>query len=491
MNTPTDNGNLVAALERTTISRIHILGIGGSGMASFACLLQGAGYAVTGSDAGVYPPMSEVLAKHGIDALTPYSEANLDLAKPDLVVVGNVIRRENPEARAVRERGLRQMSFPAAFSALFLKDRHSMVVAGTHGKTTTTTMLAAALVALDFDPTFLAGGVSRSFGESFRLGRGNLAVVEGDEYDTAYFDKGPKFLHYRPKTLVLTSLELDHADIYRDLAHYESSFAALVAMVPPDGTIAVCAEWPNAVALARRGGARVVTYGVRSVQGVDLTAQRIAFGGSGTTFEVVGGDKALGTVTMSAGGTHNVNNALGVWAALESLGCRATDIARGLAAFAGVKRRQEVLGEFGGVRIIDDFAHHPTAVSETIHAVQGMNPGRRLWAVFEPRSNTSRTKLHQDAYPRAFEGASRVSILRPAKHDRIPHERELDIEVLVAALCRRGIEARCHSSAEALTDEILAEARSGDVILAMSNGSFSALVERLVTGFAKPRPALP
>ena len=258
-----DAGNVLARVDPGTIRRLHFVGVAGTGMGSFAGMLRAAGYEVTGSDQNVYPPMSEMLSAWGIPVLTPYAPSNLDAARPDLAVVGNVIRRVNPEATEIRARGLPQMSFPAALGSFFLEGRHAIVVAGTHGKTTTSALFGHVLTAAGRDPSFLVGGVTRNYDRNYRLGGGPHFVVEGDEYDTAYFDKGPKFLHYRPRTAILTSVEFDHADIYRDLDHYESAFDRFVRLLPADGLLAVSAAYPNAVRIARASAARVVTYTAR------------------------------------------------------------------------------------------------------------------------------------------------------------------------------------------------------------------------------------
>src|SRR5215467_376160 len=256
----TDNGLVLDQIVPHSVRRIHLVGVAGTGMGSFAGMLKAAGYTVTGSDTNVYPPMSDMLAAWGIDVMTPYAAENLDRAKPDLVIIGNVIRRENPEATAVREQRIPQMSFPAAFGSLILAGKHSVVVVGTHGKTTTSALMAHVLVAAGTDPSFLVGGVTLNYEGNFRNGAGPYVVVEGDEYDTAYFDKGPKFLHYRARTAILTSIEFDHADIYRDMPHYESAYEKFAATLPSDGTLAVCSSYPSAVAIARRANrARAVT----------------------------------------------------------------------------------------------------------------------------------------------------------------------------------------------------------------------------------------
>jgi UDP-N-acetylmuramate: L-alanyl-gamma-D-glutamyl-meso-diaminopimelate ligase len=472
-----DDGNVLTTVDPRAVRRIHLVGVGGTGMGSFAGMLKAAGYEVSGSDENVYPPMSDMLKAWGIQVLTPYRPDNLDAAKPDLAIIGNVIRRVNPEATEARARSLAQMSFPAALGAFFLEGRHSVVVAGTHGKTTTSSLMAHVLVEAGADPSFLVGGVTQNYAGNYRIGKGPHFVVEGDEYDTAYFDKGPKFLHYHPKTVILTSVELDHADIYRDLAHYEAAFEKLVGIIPREGLLAVCSRYPNAVALAKRASSPVVTYGAR---GGDYRADRLELQSDGAHFDVLERGRRLGRAFLPMGGEHNVENALGVLAAAVGLGIAFETAARGLATFRGVKRRQEVRGEPGGVLVVDDFAHHPTAVRETITAVAHRYPGRPLWAVFEPRSNTSRRNIHQDEYATAFGAAARVALKTPEKHDKVPAGEELDVAKLVAALEARGIPAQASSDVDALVQRVASEAHRDDVILVMSNGSFGGLVDKLL-----------
>jgi UDP-N-acetylmuramate: L-alanyl-gamma-D-glutamyl-meso-diaminopimelate ligase len=490
VSTAPDLGLVLAEVDPVSVRRVHLVGVAGTGMGSFAGMLAAAGYEVTGSDQNVYPPMSDMLRAWGIPVLTPYDPAHLDLVKPDLVVVGNVIRRVNPEATEVRARRLPQMSFPAALGSFFLRGRHPVVVVGTHGKTTTSALMGHVLAAAGRDPSFLVGGVARNGGASYRLGRGPHFVVEGDEYDTAYFDKGPKFLHYRPRTAILTSIELDHVDIYRDLEHYESAFERFVRLLPPDGCLAVAAPYPNAVRIARRTAAPVVTYGVerpgRSVA-ADYLARGVTLGPGGARFEVHERGVLLGPATLAVGGVHNVENAVGVVAAARALGLPFDEIAGGLATFAGVRRRQEVRAERGGVVVVDDFAHHPTAVRETIAAVRSRYPGRRLWAVFEPRSNTSRRRLHQDAYAGALAGADRVAVKVPDPHDMVPADQRLDAGELARELGRRGTGGWAARDVDALLERLLEEVRPGDVVLVMSNGAFGGLVDRLVAALPGAR----
>lgn len=471
---------IVESLAGLNVKRIHVLGVAGTGMGSFAGLLKAQGYEVTGSDENVYPPMSDMLVKWGIPVSTPYSPANLDAAKPDLVIVGNVIRRVNPEAAAMREHAIPHMSFPAALGALFLEQRHACVVAGTHGKTTTSAMFSHVLVHAGRDPSFLVGGVSRNYESNYRDGKGAHFVVEGDEYDTAYFDKGPKFLHYRPRSVILTSLEFDHADIYRDLAHYESSFEKLIALIPQDGHLAVCARWPNAVQLAAKGRAKFETYSASS--DADWQAKKLELGPGGALLTVAFKGREEGILALTVPGRHNVENALGVYASARALGLTHNEIADGMATFTGVKRRQELRGEPAGVAIVDDFAHHPTAVRETLAAVKARYPGRRLWALFEPRSNTSRRNIHQGDYAAAFGDAAEVLVLAPKPHDQVPLDQQLDATRLAAEISGAGIPARSFTQVEPLATTFLAEARSGDVALVMSNGAFGGLIGTLLKG---------
>lgn len=454
-------------------------------MGAFASLLQQAGYEVTGSDQNLYPPMSEMLEAWGISALSPYRPENLDVAKPDLVVVGNVIRRDNPEAEAMRERGLPHVSFPQALGELFLAERHAVVIAGTHGKTTTSSMVAHLLEAAGRAPSFLVGGVLGNFGTSARLGEGEEFVVEGDEYDTAYFDKEPKFLHYRPKTLIFTSCEFDHADIYRDTAHYESSFERLMEILPEDGLVLACASTEAPARIARKARCRVETYSARPEVEADWKAEILATGEEGLRIRILRRDEPLLEGLLPMGGRHNVENALAAVAASLARGADPQRLAAGLSSFRGVRRRQELRGEVRGIRVIDDFAHHPTAVKETIAAVRAFHPGRRLVAAFEPRSNTSRRSLHQAAYAESFDEADRVLIQVPLPHDRVPEAERLDAPALAARIAARGPRATAHESADEILTSLVEESRAGDVVLVMSNGAFGGLVDRLLAALSK------
>jgi UDP-N-acetylmuramate: L-alanyl-gamma-D-glutamyl-meso-diaminopimelate ligase len=475
-----DNGNVLTRVAPGSVRRIHLVGVGGTGMGSFAGLLKAAGYDVTGSDQNVYPPMSDMLTRWGVETMTPYAAENLDRARPDLVVIGNVIRRENPEATAVRERALPQMSFPAALGSLLLDTRHSIVVAGTHGKTTTSALLSHVLVVAGTDPSFLVGGVTLNVDSNFRLGQGPYFVVEGDEYDTAYFDKGPKFLHYRARTAMVTSVEFDHADIYRDMDHYESAFVRFAQSIPADGTLVVCSTYPNAERIAREHSTgRVITYAGES--NADFSARDVRFSEDGASFEIVCRDNDTATRSLlPMSGRHNVENAIGVFAVAVSLGISPDVVAEGFATFMGVKRRQEVKGEVHGVLVIDDFAHHPTAVQETIEGIRERYANRRVIAVFEPRSNTSRRNIHQIAYVNALRDASLVFIKVPEPHDKVPADQQLDVNEIVSDLQEAGVTARGSHDVSELVGLVAGEARPGDLILVMSNGAFGGFVPALM-----------
>jgi UDP-N-acetylmuramate: L-alanyl-gamma-D-glutamyl-meso-diaminopimelate ligase len=481
-----DNGLILPEIAPGSVRRIHLVGVAGTGMGSFAGMLKTAGYEVTGSDDNVYPPMSDMLREWGIETMTPYATENLDRARPDLVIIGNVIRRVNPEATAVRERRIPQASFPAALGSLVLAQKHSVVVAGTHGKTTTSALMAHVLVAAGRDPSFLVGGVTVNYHGNFRLGQGDHVVVEGDEYDTAYFDKGPKFLHYRARTAMLTSVEFDHADIYRDMAHYESAFETFAATIPADGFLTVAASYPNAVEIARRSArCRVTTYAATGE--ADYLAEGVRFGPEGARFTIREPGGSSGELLLPMSGHHNVENAVGVYACARALGLTADEVRDGFASFEGVKRRQEIRGEPGGVMVIDDFAHHPTAVRETIHAIRLRWPDRRLWAVFEPRSNTSRRNIHQQEYAESFDGADHAVIKVPEPHDKVPLDEQLDIGKVTDALNARGIQAISSREVPELVEAVATGAQPGDVVLVMSNGAFGGyiptLLERLESRF--------
>ncbi|MCC7381410.1 MAG: UDP-N-acetylmuramate:L-alanyl-gamma-D-glutamyl-meso-diaminopimelate ligase [Deltaproteobacteria bacterium] len=456
---------------------IHLVGIAGTGMGSFAGLLRRAGYEVRGSDENVYPPMSDKLAAWGIDVRTPYRPENLDPA-PDLVIIGNVIRRTNPEAQAVVERGLTYTSFPKALGDLFLSKQHSVVVAGTHGKTTTTSLIAWLLTSAGRDPSLLVGGVPANFNEGFRLGQGAHFVVEGDEYDTAYFDKVPKFLHYHPRTLLVTSLEFDHADIYPNVEAIEREFEKVIALVPHDGLIIACASQPRVPPRLAAAKAPCVTYSART--GVDATwrAEEIELSPEGARFTVRRGREIIGRFFFPMSGLYNIENALGATAFATSAGLTADEIAEGFASFRGVARRQTVRFEVDGVRVIDDFAHHPTAVKETLEGLRARYPQGRLWAIFEPRSATSSRSFFQREYAEAFDAADEV-IIAGVGRPEIPAAERLDIERLAADITARGPRGTCIAQVDDIVARLAREARPSDTLVLMSNGGFGGIYGKL------------
>jgi UDP-N-acetylmuramate: L-alanyl-gamma-D-glutamyl-meso-diaminopimelate ligase len=468
------------------VRSVHVTGIGGTAMGTFAALLKAAGYGVRGSDQNVYPPMSDKLREWGIPYVEGYAAANLE-PRPDLVVIGNAIRASNPEATAAREQGFNQASFPETLGALFLAQRHSVVVAGTHGKTTTSTLIAHTLQHAGRDPSYLIGGVPQGGGDPCRLGRGPHFVVEGDEYDTVYWDKVPKFVHYRPRTAVLTSVEFDHADIYADLAAVEAAFARLVALLPTDGFLVFAANQPRVRALCARAACELLSYGAgQALQAVDPREDA-----SGLRFTVKLGGRALGAVQVALSGDHGVENALAAFGVCHRLGLSVDEIAAGFQSFAGVRRRMEVRGEVGGVVVLDDFAHHPTAVRVTIAGALRRYAGRRLWALFEPRSASSARRVFQDDYARAFDGAARVLISTSGRKGQLAPELSLDEDALASAIQARGVPAHHLDGVDAMVAAVLDEVQPGDVLLCMSNGAFGGIHQKLLDGLAQRDRAKP
>ncbi len=467
---------------------VHLIAICGTGMGSLAVLLKTLGHRVTGSDQHIYPPMSTQLHDRGIPLHEGFKAAHLQ-PRPDLVVVGNAVSRGNPEAEAAEQAGVPIMSFPQALAHFLIGERHAVVVAGTHGKSTTTALAAWLLEHAGCDPGFFVGAVMRNFPSPIRLGKGTHVVVEGDEYDSAYFDKGPKFLHYRPRTAVLTALEFDHADIYRDLAHVRSAFARFVRLLPAEGCLVACADNPGVRTLCVEGAiaGRVQTYGLGA--GADWQAVEWGAGEGGTVMEVQHHGKRFGRFVMPLFGRHNVCNALAAIAVAYRLGVPQEPIASGLASFAGLRRRCEVRGEFGGVTVIDDFAHHPTAVGVTLEGLRQAYSGARLWAVFEPRTATTRRKVFQEAYVEALSRADRVVIAEVFRKEELAADERLSEEGLVEALKARGIAAWFHPDTVAIVRQVSGEAQDGDLVVVMSNGGFDNIHERLLTALRQKAEA--
>ena len=455
---------------------VHLIGIGGTGMAALAGLLLESGCRVTGSDRDLYPPTSTLLKDLGLEVHAGFDEKHLRPA-PDLVVVGNAVRRGNPEAEEVLDRRLRYTSMPRIVAERFLEGRHCIVVVGTHGKTTTTAMLAWVLHHAGRDPGFLIGGVPVDFERSYRRGRGPAFVVEGDEYDTAFFDKGPKFMHYRPDTAVVGTVEFDHADIYRDLAEVKRAFTWFTNIVPARGLIVRHEDCETTREVTGQARSRVEGFGFDSGA---WRAEAIRDDGEGARFRVLRDGRAFLDGSLRLSGDYNVRNALAVTAAAAEQGVPAREIASGLASFGGVRRRLEVRGEADGVLVLDDFAHHPTAIAETLRAVRRRFPGRRVWAVLEPRSWSLRRNVFQDRLAACFESADEVVLASVFHPEDIAAEIRLDPERLVRDLASRGRPARFLPDVEAIIGFLSAATKPGDVVTVLSNGGFGALHEKLL-----------
>ena len=467
---------------------IHLIAICGTGMGSLAVLLKSLGHRVTGSDQHIYPPMSTQLHDWGIPLYEGFKAAHLQ-PHPDLVVVGNAVSRGNPEAEAAAKAGVPVMSFPQALAHFLIGERHAVVVAGTHGKSTTTALIAWLLDHAGCEPGFFVGAVMRNFPTPIRLGGGEHVVVEGDEYDSAYFDKGPKFLHYRPRTAVLTALEFDHADIYRDLAHVRSAFARFVRLLPAEGCLIACADDPGVRSLCAEEAiaGSVQTYGLHA--GADWQAAEWGAGEGGTVMEVLHGGKGFGRFVTTLFGRHNVCNALAAIAVAHRLGVPKEHIASGLASFASLKRRCEVRGEVGGVTVIDDFAHHPTAVGVTLEGLRQAYPGARVWAVFEPRTATTRRKVFQEAYVDALSRADCVIIAEVFRKEELAADQRLSEHQLIEALRARGVAAWFHPDTAAIIAQVSGEAQDGDLVVVMSNGGFDNIHERFLTALRQKAEA--
>ncbi len=447
-------------------------------MASLAGMLKSIGFRVTGSDENVYPPMSIFLADLSIPVFEGYDAGHL-MPHPDLVIVGNVIRRDNPEARAVGRLKLPYLSLPQALARFAFSGKKTVVVSGTHGKTTTASLAAWVLESAGRDPGFMIGGIPLNFGQNYKLGNGPWFVIEGDEYDTAFFDKDPKFLHYAPRIVILTSIEFDHADIYRDLSHVVESFRRLIALVPDDGLIIASGDDPIIREEVQQAGCSVEWYGFG--EGNAWRVSQEGFQDNLTRVDILRDGRLYGEVITPLYGRHNISDLLSTVVLADAVEIPLPRLKKALRGFRGVKRRQEVVGEKNGVLILDDFAHHPTAVRETVKAVKNRYR-RRLIAVFEPRSNSSRRNIFQAQYAAAFEGADQVMIPEPPLMAMIPPEDRFSSERLVNDLNRRGTAATYFERTEHLLEHLLETVQPGDGVLFMSNGGFDDLPRRLLAG---------
>jgi UDP-N-acetylmuramate: L-alanyl-gamma-D-glutamyl-meso-diaminopimelate ligase len=446
-------------------------------MASLAGLLREQGHEVTGSDQDVYPPMSTQLEELGVELRSPYAEANVP-QDADLVVIGNALSRGNPEVEAVLDRRQRHTSLPALVAEEFLRPRRSLVVAGTHGKTTTTSLLAFLLERAGLAPSFLIGGVPVDFGRSYRLGHGRHFVIEGDEYDSAFFDKRPKFVHYLPTAAVIGNVEFDHADIYPDLAAVQAAFVRLLQVIPRSGLLVAGAESPALAAILGQARCRVETFGLAA--GADWRATELRSDADGTRFRLTCRGADQGEYRIRMAGNHNVGNALAALAVAASEGVELVAAREALAAFQGVKRRLELRGTARGVAVYDDFAHHPTAVAATLAALRASGGGGRLVAVFEPRSYTSRTRVFQDDFARAFAAADRVYVAAAHLPGKVPESQRLSEAELVAAIEGEGGHAAFVPTVDGIVAAVAAELQPGDRVAILSNGGFGGIHDKLL-----------
>ncbi|HEU5334409.1 MAG TPA: UDP-N-acetylmuramate:L-alanyl-gamma-D-glutamyl-meso-diaminopimelate ligase [Terriglobales bacterium] len=469
-----------------TNRHVHLVGICGTAMASLAGMLKQRGFKVTGSDAAAYPPMSDFLAGLGIPVAQPYAEANLQ-PHPDLVVVGNAISRGNVELEYLLDHRIRFCSLPQILHEEFLRGREVIAIAGTHGKTTTTSMLAWIFQSAGKRPAFLVGGIAENFGSSFALGDGGHFIIEGDEYDTAFFDKGPKFLHYFPDSVILTSVEFDHADIYRDLDAVKTAFKRLVNLVPRRGRIVAYQGNGNVTECVAKALAPVERYGTAGNAAWQIT--NLLQDTQRTRWSVLHAGRHWADFEFALAGEYNVLNATAAAAMASAYGITIEQIAAALKSFKSVKRRLEVRAEVNGITIIDDFAHHPTAIAETIKALRARYPGRRLWAILEPRSNTLRRNVLQNELAQSLATADEVVVARVFRPEAIPESECLDLTAVIARINHSGKRARAIPDADAIVAQIGGELRRGDVVVILSNGGFGGIYEKLPRRLQAAAPA--
>jgi UDP-N-acetylmuramate: L-alanyl-gamma-D-glutamyl-meso-diaminopimelate ligase len=459
------------------VESIHLVAVCGTAMGALACMLKSLGYRVTGSDSNVYPPMSTFLEEKGITVNTGFDPENLSF-KPDLVVVGNAVSKDNAEVVALSNMGLFYCSMPQAVNHFAAAGKRQVLVAGTHGKTTTSSMIAWLLYSAGRDPSFIIGGILSNFKSNYRTGEGECIVIEADEYDTAFFDKGPKFLHYHPDAAILTSIEFDHADIYKDLDHVRSAFSRFLGTMDTESLLVVADDDDNINDLMKKAACRRASYGLS--QDASWRIDNITIAPPVTRFTVFKSGKTYGAFQTRMIGMHNLKNALSAIAVADHFGLTSEEITEGLDTFSGVRRRQEIRGERNGIIVIDDFAHHPTAVRETLQAVKSHFSKNRIVAVFEPRTHSSMRKVFQEAYKTVFDLADRTCIRKPTLLKKVPEAERMSSEELVAGLIERGKEAFHFEDTESIIDDLVRTSRFGDVILVMSNGGFDNIHDRLL-----------
>jgi UDP-N-acetylmuramate: L-alanyl-gamma-D-glutamyl-meso-diaminopimelate ligase len=459
-------------MHKHEIERVHFMGICGTAMGAIAAALRERGFTVTGSDENVYPPMSTFLAEKGVEIFAGYKAENLP-ANADLIVVGNAIKRGNPEVEAVLNRKLYYLSLPDTLKEFFLRGRHNLVVTGTHGKTTTTSLLTWILECAGYQPDYLIGGIPNNLGQGARLGDSKYFVIEGDEYDTAFFDKRSKFVHYLPELVIVNNIEFDHADIFNNIEEIKLSFRRMLNIVPGNGMVLLNSDDPNCVEVGKTCPAPIVEVGFS-----ENAANRIEDAhcdADGSRFRLFGADFVL-----KLSGNFNIRNAAMAISAARFYGAPMDVIQKAVASFEGVRRRQEVRGEKNGVKVIDDFGHHPTAIRETLAGLRRQYAGGRIWAVFEPRSNTTRRAVFQHELPAAFAQADGTILAKVAKLEQIPEADRLHPEQVVADIAATGKPAFYEPDVEQIITRLKGLARPGDVVAVFSNGGFDNIHSRLL-----------
>jgi UDP-N-acetylmuramate: L-alanyl-gamma-D-glutamyl-meso-diaminopimelate ligase len=467
----------MSASKPNALRKVHFTGVCGTAMGSLAAALRDRGVDVTGSDDNVYPPMSTFLEGKGITISKGFRPENLP-ADADFVVIGNAMTRGNPEVEAILNRKMLYYSLPEALKFFFLRGRHNLVVTGTHGKTTTTSLLAWIFESAGLAPSWLIGGIPGNLGQGCRLGDSKYFILEGDEYDTAFFDKRSKFVHYLPELLIVNNIEFDHADIFRDLEDVMTSFRRLVQIVPSEGMVLLNGDDPNCRALAEKCPAPMLEVGFSPNAGNHI--RDVHYGRESSSFTLFGERFELPMI-----GEFNVRNAAMAVSAAHFYNVPFAEIRKALLTFTGIRRRQEVRGEAGGVTVIDDFGHHPTAIAQTLEGLRVKYPSSKLWAVFEPRSNTTRRAVFQDILPKAFAGADGVVLAQVARMDQLPPEQRLNPEKVVSDLKSAGKQAFYEPDTAAIINRVSGLAGKGDVIVVFSNGGFDNIHTKLLEALGK------
>ncbi|MFQ5649904.1 MAG: UDP-N-acetylmuramate:L-alanyl-gamma-D-glutamyl-meso-diaminopimelate ligase [bacterium] len=464
-------------MNSDSIKTVYLVAICGTGMTALAGLLKEKGFEVSGSDQNVYPPMSTFLEENGIPVHPGFDERHLD-AQPDLVVIGNSMSRGNPEVEAVLERRLRYVSLPFALREFFIRGNYSCVVTGTHGKTTTSSILAWVLENAGRDPGFFIGGIPENFGRGFKSGGGKYFVSEGDEYDSAFFDKGSKFLHYLPELVILNNIEFDHADIFKSLSDIETSFGRMINLIPRNGFLISCWDDPVVRKLSAKAFAQVVTFGL--IEDADWRAEKITVDGRGTRFDVIYKSERFASMMLPLHGQHMVCNALAVIAAGHALGLSVSEIKSGLETFKSVRRRLEFKGEANGIQIFDDFAHHPTEIQATMAALRRRFPGQRLWTVFEPRTATSKRNIFERRFVEVLSEADCVVLTPLYAKEKVPADERLSLDNVSAGLQEKGVLCQVLAANEEMVDYLKLNLRRDDIVLFMSNGDFNQVPLKLL-----------